>query len=468
MAVEPLVSIICTVYNKAPWLQQTLDSFLRQETDFPIEIIVIDDASTDDSAQIIKQYEATYPELVRAFFNTENLGISRTWVKACQFARGHYIARCDGDDFWLDTRKLQKQVTLLQSTKDARWSNTDFDIYNEHGQLVSKAGFENGTIALADSFEKMLATRGFTMASTWLVERQLMLEVNAELDVTTSDDTFNLQMDLFQRTKLAYLPEATVAFVINQGSDSRPKSFQQLEKRFTKLLSVQQEYVDKYPKSNYREIIQLLLDRSNAFELELTKQSFVRPARGPEQVTIFFDNGQGFNEVDCLHLPLKEADKMTFTVPVGCRTIRIDLSENPSFYQFVRLIYPPAKTELLPFFTNAVVSGDSYFFPKPDPQLVYALSESHIGQELELSYQQFETADTAAINYAASAVSQLLLEKQEQIKELSKMGGVKQLQVRLEQKEAELKELEHRFAAIISSRRWVIPTKIINFLRRKK
>ena len=225
MMTEPLVSILCTVYNKEPWLVQTIESFLAQKTDFPVEILLIDDASTDGSKSIIEDYQARYPERIRAFYNEENLGIAKTWVAICQEARGFYIARCDGDDFWLDQHKLQKQVALLRDYPQSRWSNTDFDLYNEKGQLISQAGFENGTIPLANSFEKMLATRGFTMASTWLVERDLMLEVNAELDLTTSDDTFNLQMDLFQRTELAYLPEATVAFVINQGSDSRPKDF---------------------------------------------------------------------------------------------------------------------------------------------------------------------------------------------------------------------------------------------------
>ena len=74
------------------------------------------------------------------------------------------------------------------------------------------------------------------MASTWLVDRDLMLEVNQELDLTTSDDTFNLQLELFQRTSLAYLDEATVAYTINQGSDSRPTDFRKLERRFHKLL----------------------------------------------------------------------------------------------------------------------------------------------------------------------------------------------------------------------------------------
>lgn len=80
----------------------------------------------------------------------------------CQEARGFYIARCDGDDFWLDKQKLQKQLALLKAANpQARWSNTDFDVYNESGKLVSRAGFQNGFIPLDGYlFEKMLATRG--------------------------------------------------------------------------------------------------------------------------------------------------------------------------------------------------------------------------------------------------------------------------------------------------------------------
>ena len=247
----PFVSIICTVFNKEPWLKKTIDSFLAQNSDFDIEIILVDDASQDGSRQIIQEYESRYPEQIRAFYHDENQGIAKTWTSVCKEARGKYIARCDGDDFWIDSLKLQKQVDLLESRSDSKWSNSDFDIYDEHGNLISTAGFSNNTIPLADTYEKMLATRGFTMASTWLVDRELMLEVNQELDLTTSDDTFNLQLELFQRTSLAYLDEATVAYTINQGSDSRPNDFFKLEHRFNRLLKTQFEYLDKYPKVDF-------------------------------------------------------------------------------------------------------------------------------------------------------------------------------------------------------------------------
>lgn len=467
MMTEPLVSILCTVYNKEPWLVQTIESFLAQETDFPVEILLIDDASTDGSKSIIEDYQARYPEQIRAFYNVENLGIAKTWVAICQEARGFYIARCDGDDFWLDQHKLQKQVALLKDRPQSRWSNTDFDLYNEKGQLISQAGFENGTIPLADSFEKMLATRGFTMASTWLVERDLMLEVNAELDLTTSDDTFNLQMDLFQRTELAYLPEATVAFVINQGSDSRPKDFERIAQRFNRLMETQNHYLDKYPNSNYREMLSLLLERVNRFELDLTRKEAGLAQIGLQLVTIYLDRaGKGFNEEDILQFPLAKADSIVLNLPEDCTTIRVDLSEIPNFFQEARLLVRDSQTEVLPSFTNGIILGEAVVFPNPDPQLVYTIPREVVGHQLQLDYQLFELDNLHSEAYIGKVLAQDLSAAKAKLNELQRETiDVQQRNSRLQK---ELEDISHLYNSVIHSRRWTIPTKIINFLRRKQ
>ncbi|MCP1639097.1 glycosyltransferase [Streptococcus gallinaceus] len=472
MTETPLVSIICTVYNKAPWLQQTLGSLLAQETDFLFEVLIVDDASTDHSVQIIQEVAQSHPEQVRVFLNEENQGISKTWVAICQEARGHYIARCDGDDFWLDPHKLQKQLTLLQET-GAKWSNTDFDIYDENGNFVSAAGFQNGTIPLADTFEKMLATRGFTMASTWLVERQLMLEVNSQLDLTTSDDTFNLQMDLFQRTTLAYLPEATVAYRINQGSDSRPKDFQKLEHRFNKLLETQNDYLDKYPTSDYREMLRILLERNNNYELTLTQQAAGLEQLGFERVTIYFDcDDKGFNQEEILQVPLEKNGKVAIHLPDNCHRIRIDLSERPSFYSFVKLQADSTQTRLLPQYMNGSVLSGNVIFPSPDPQMIYEIDTEMYGRDFTLSYEVAELNNLYSDDYLAKVLAQgwanekllvhdLTHEKVATIQELSQLRSL------VEKQQVDLEEVTLLYNAVTHSRRWTIPTKIINFFRRK-
>ena len=449
METTPFVSIICTVFNKEPWLKKTIDSFLAQKTEFLFEIILVDDASIDGSRKIIADYQASHPDLIRAFYQDENLGIAKTWVTICKEARGQYIARCDGDDFWIDPLKLQKQVDLLASKPDCKWSNTDFDIYDEHGNFVSKAGFANQTIPLADTYEKMLATRGFTMASTWLVDRDLMIEVNQELDLTTSDDTFNLQLELFQRTSLAYLNEATVAYTINQGSDSRPCDFRKLERRFHKLLQTQLTYLDKYPNADFKEMTKILLDRTNTYEIRLSKPMDSLSHIGMESVTIYFgDEENTYSEDRTMTKLLQKEDNFIIDIPKGTSVIRVDLSERPSYYSEVELKDTSGKL-IHPVYTNGVISEGYYLFSEPDPQLIYDVEPE---EAYQLNYKMISLDNPSEPDYIGKVFAAEMLDCQNRLKNL----------------ESELEATKEAYNTVIHSRRWTIPTKILKFLRIRK
>lgn len=240
------VSIICTNYNKEAWIEEAIQSFLNQKCNFDYEIILVDDASSDHSPQIIEHYAKQFPEKIKAVFHQENLGITKTWIEVCKLAQGNYIARCDGDDYWTDEYKLQKQVEILDKSETSSWSCSDFDIISESGELRHKEAIKNGIIRKMSSFEEMLAFRGMTMSSTWLVDRKLMLEVNEAISPDAVDDTFCLQLELFTKTELTFLPEATTVYRLHEGSDSHPASVEKMSKRFEKLQETQEEYLDKY------------------------------------------------------------------------------------------------------------------------------------------------------------------------------------------------------------------------------
>lgn len=114
----PLVSICCLTYNHEPFIRDALEGFLMQETTFPYEIVIYDDASTDRTQDIIREYTLKYPDLIRPMLQTENQyskGITNP-SGAFNFprARGKYIAMCEGDDYWTDPHKLQMQVDFLE------------------------------------------------------------------------------------------------------------------------------------------------------------------------------------------------------------------------------------------------------------------------------------------------------------------------------------------------------------------
>ena len=266
------VSIICTNYNKGDWVREAMDSFLNQRTTFDFEIIIIDDASTDHSYEIIQDYQNKFPEKVRTFRNEVNLGITRTWKKVCQEAKGQYIARCDSDDFWTDPLKLQKQVDLLDSSTDSLWSNTEFDMVDLDGNIIQKDAFANKALPLIDSYEEMLVMKGMTMASTWLVDTALMQDVSDQISDTAADDTFELQLELFKHTKISFLSDSTTVYRMNLGSDSKPMTLDTAEKRFTGILNSQIKYLNKYPDQDIQRISHLALVKDRDLDILIFKK----------------------------------------------------------------------------------------------------------------------------------------------------------------------------------------------------
>jgi glycosyltransferase involved in cell wall biosynthesis len=117
---EPIVSICCLTYNQEKYIKDAIDGFLIQKTQFPFEIIIHDDASTDTTANIVREYEKQYPEKIKGIYQTENQfskGVMPE-IQTCRELKGKYIAFCEGDDYWTDPLKLQKQITEMEKNPE--------------------------------------------------------------------------------------------------------------------------------------------------------------------------------------------------------------------------------------------------------------------------------------------------------------------------------------------------------------
>ncbi|MEG1574495.1 MAG: glycosyltransferase family 2 protein [Bacteroidales bacterium] len=131
---KPLISICCLAYNHAPFIRECLNGFIMQKTTFKIEVLIHDDASTDGTADIIREYESKYPDIIKPIYQTENQYSKGNNVVDYNFNRvkGKYVATCEGDDYWIDPLKLQKQADFLEAHPEVALCCHHYKIYRQN------------------------------------------------------------------------------------------------------------------------------------------------------------------------------------------------------------------------------------------------------------------------------------------------------------------------------------------------
>lgn len=197
MTGDPLVSIRCLVYNHEPFLRQCLDGFVMQKTTFPFEAIVHDDASTDGSAAIIREYAEKYPDIIKPIYETENQyskhdGSIGRIIEAAMHPKSKYIATCEGDDYWTDPNKLQLQVDFLESHPDYSLTVHEYTEWDEEKKSFRPHRIkflENTTEDLTLTLDNFATGVFFTKTLTAVYPRRSLLNSNlnqyrAQFDMT--------------------------------------------------------------------------------------------------------------------------------------------------------------------------------------------------------------------------------------------------------------------------------------------
>ena len=173
---KPLVSISCTAYNHVQFIRQCLDGFVMQKATFHFEVLIHDDASMDGTQDIIREYEVKYPEIIKPIYqkvNQYSKGIPIGVTFNMPRAQGKYIAVCEGDDYWTDPYKLQKQVDFLESHPDYVMCSHRFDQYYEDGHRLEKE--KDDTFQGADyDLQNLIGGKWFTQTLTVMYRRSAL------------------------------------------------------------------------------------------------------------------------------------------------------------------------------------------------------------------------------------------------------------------------------------------------------
>jgi glycosyltransferase involved in cell wall biosynthesis len=294
--VVPLVSIVNNTYNHEGFIRDALEGFLMQKTTFKVEILVHDDASTDGTAAIVREYEARYPELIKPVYQTENQyskGIKVTSTFQFPRALGKYIAMCEGDDYWTDPLKLQKQVEFLEANPEYVISYHDCKVIDENGKVVMDS-------QLPENHKKDASNEELVYCSRW-VKTLTICYKNFNFDEPQERNyIFNGDMFLISRLGLngkgKWMGDTITPGVYRMHQNSIWSSLSDLEKKANHLKSyywIFQYYkrigLKKYADGWYQRLIELVFglnnsentDESNIYlalykknkELELIKKS---------------------------------------------------------------------------------------------------------------------------------------------------------------------------------------------------
>jgi len=179
----PIVSICCFTYNHAPYIRQCLDGFMMQKVNFLFEVLIHDDASIDGTADIIREFEAKYPDIIKPIYQTENQyskGVKISMMYNYPRAKGKYIALCEGDDYWTDPNKLQKQVDFLEANPDFSICCHRYNIFNE---ITKEWSPDEGHWLFTEKLEGITFDNEINFTKCWLTKTMTVVFRHEYLDL---------------------------------------------------------------------------------------------------------------------------------------------------------------------------------------------------------------------------------------------------------------------------------------------
>lgn len=245
----PFLTVRCIAYNQESYIRQTIEGFLMQETDFPFQIVIHDDASTDKTGELIKAYAEQYPNIIIPILEQENQyskhdGSILRIMKP--FLKGKYLAFCEGDDYWIDPHKLQKQVDFLEENPEYVLCYTNFNIlYQKSGKMEKDLiNARPDTFKQQYTLDEWLIYPGYTAPMTWVFRKETF---DTYEFMPSCDGTFVQFAHFLHEGKVHCLKDDTTAvYRVLQESASHSPNPHVYYKRVKNLRHVQKVLAKKY------------------------------------------------------------------------------------------------------------------------------------------------------------------------------------------------------------------------------
>ncbi|MEW6107743.1 MAG: glycosyltransferase [Nitrospirota bacterium] len=242
---NPMVSVCMVTYNHEKFIAQAIESVLMQKTDFSFELVIGEDCSTDNTRKIVVEYKRRYPDKIKLLLAEKNLGAGRNFVQTIKACRGKYIALLEGDDYWTDNYKLQKQVDTLESNSAYVICFHNADVFYEDKTRKSHL-HNNMNLRNELTIEDLFHGSNIICTSSCCFRNNLFEEFPQwYLEVAAGD--WVLHVLNAQYGKLVFLPQTMSVYRVNAGSTWNSKNrLQRLKKSLSAREHINQHFSYKY------------------------------------------------------------------------------------------------------------------------------------------------------------------------------------------------------------------------------
>lgn len=215
MESSPLLSVALITYNQEKYIAECIEGIVGQVTNFTFEIVIGEDYSTDNTREICKQYAEKYPDIIRLILPEKNLGMMGNWINTINSCKGKYVAICEGDDYWIDSAKLQKQVNFLEK-------NPDFSLCATAARSLSMFDNSYEDVALIKDTltTKELLTQDWGIMTATIVFRKEALDM-PEWFAKVQNGDYSLQLLVSLQGKIKCLSDVTSVYRVHIGGVSR-------------------------------------------------------------------------------------------------------------------------------------------------------------------------------------------------------------------------------------------------------
>lgn len=259
-----MVTVICATYNHEKYIKKTLDGFLEQNTSFAVEYIIREDASTDHTADILREYESKYPGFFTIIYEKEN-----QWSKhlipyfsqrVILETHSKYVALCEGDDYWCDANKLQKQVDMMEQNPNASFCvHANYELNDRTGKMRERHPYKKSGLITTE--EVMIEPYGMPATCSMLMRTNMINQYPIyELSCPVGDRS--RRMFLVDKGPALYIDELMSVYRVNNSASFGGRLYDyENSMKLVKQMDTFFDSFNSYTNHKYEKYIRLLKER---------------------------------------------------------------------------------------------------------------------------------------------------------------------------------------------------------------